>query len=46
MIPTEIYDLAHLIWPEYSSSDDEEAKDEVLKAAWRVWHSGFRPSRA
>lgn len=41
MIPTEVAAIADLIcadWPEI----EDDAADEVIAAAWRIYHAGYR----
>lgn len=36
MIPTHIAAIARLIWPEFDASDDQEARQQVIEAAYRI----------
>lgn len=39
MIPSEVGDIADLIFPQWRESD---AENEVLTAAWRIYNAGYR----
>ena len=41
MIPQEVSDLADLIFAEWRDADDATFS-QVVEAAWRVYHAGFR----
>lgn len=41
MIPSEVADLADLIWPGWRDVDDITFS-EVLEAAWRIYNAGYR----
>ncbi len=42
MIPSEVSDIATLIWPEFDFDVRDDASKEVLAAAWRIYNSGYR----
>lgn len=47
MIPTEVADLATLIWPHWAEMDDDDGEDKValkqiLDAAYRIYTAGYR----
>lgn len=46
MIPAEVAAIADLIWPEWSSTDDELASADVLAAAYRIHNAGYRKQEA
>lgn len=41
MIPSEVGAIAHLIFPEWTETDDLTL-NEVLEAAWRIYNAGYR----
>lgn len=47
MIPTEVNEIADLIWPEWIANLDEDGRfkkmaDNTLAAAWRIYNAGYR----
>jgi len=41
MIPTEVSDLADLIWPNWRELSGN-SRNDVLDAAWRIYNAGWR----
>lgn len=41
MIPPEVAEIAGLIFPEWTETDDLTC-NEVLESAWRIYHAGYR----
>ena len=47
MIPTEVKEIADLIWPDWIANLDEDGRfkkmaDNTLAAAWRIYNAGYR----
>lgn len=42
MIPSEVAAIADLIWPDWSNTDDDLARSDVLAAAYRIFNAGYR----
>lgn len=47
MIPTEVADLATLIWPHWADLDEDDADDkialrEIIAGAYRIHNAGYR----
>lgn len=42
MIPSEVAAIATLIWAEWANTDDDDARQQVIDAAWRIHNMGYR----
>jgi hypothetical protein len=41
MIPSEVAEIADLIWPSWGDLPEEDVR-EIIQAAYRIWNAGYR----